>query len=84
MSLQTPASAFNPDVLGGPGATPLMAGTPGLPPGSQVDFTRLWSDEMMYHMTGAGVVEPDMPQPRSWEDASAYLPFNESSARNIF
>lgn len=83
LSLQTPGSAFNPDLLSGPGPTPLMPNAPDLSGVSQADLTRMWADQMLYDMTGTDATEPEAP-PRSWEDQPPYMQFHESSTQNLF
>ncbi|KAJ6784783.1 hypothetical protein PWT90_06232 [Aphanocladium album] len=83
LSLQTPTSAFNPDLL--PATAHLMPrGGQGITSDPQADFTRLWTDDMLYNMTAMEVADPNVAQHRNWEDTPPHMQYHESTTPNLF
>ncbi|KAM3503975.1 hypothetical protein MY11210_008520 [Beauveria gryllotalpidicola] len=68
LSLHTPTSVFIPELLP---ATVIRD--------PQADYTRLWTDEMLYDMTATGVVNLNAEEHSNWEDRPPHMPFHEST-----
>ncbi len=82
LSLQTPTSSFHPDFL--PAGTQLIPRGHAMTSNPQADFTRIWTDEMLYNMTTMGVADPSATQNRNWEDTPPHMTFHESTTPNLF
>ncbi|TQV99016.1 zinc finger domain-containing protein [Cordyceps javanica] len=82
LSLQTPTSAFNPDMP--PAATQLMPLGGSVNSGPQTDFTRLWADEMLYNMTTVDAGNSDVAEQGRWESTPSHMALHESMTPNLF
>ncbi|OAA52986.1 Zinc finger, C2H2 [Cordyceps fumosorosea ARSEF 2679] len=80
LSLQTPTSAFNPEILP---TVPQLLPHGHHPVGSepQTDFAHLWTDDMLYNMAAV----PNVAQRyRRWDDTPSQTSFHESTTPNLF
>lgn len=82
LSLQTPTSVFDPGLLSTPAQ--LIPRGHAMTPNPQIDFTRLWTDEMVYNMTNMGDANRSATPQRNWEDRPPHMTFYESTTPNLF
>ncbi len=82
LSLHTPASVFDPNLLSAPAQ--LIPRGHAMTSNPQTDFTRLWTDEMMYNTTDMGGADPSATPHGNWEDTPPHMAFYESTTPNLF